>query len=414
MVLNGESPATNLREHTAELGGGAAIGNISSFGVDAADELYLVSHTLGRVFRIVAPGPLAVLDGAFSSPAGLDIFGWAIDRRSANDAGVDAVHVYAYPNPGSGAPPVFLGAPVSPFASRSDVAAVFGAQFQQSGFQFRSGQWVPPGPALVVAHAHSSVTGLFETYATRSVNVVPRRQRISWFDQFPGGSQTLPLSISGWAIDAGVATAPPEYGTGVGPVFVDVFTSGGAFVQTVPASAGLPRPDIASAFGSRYQSSGFSVSLLDLLPGTYSARARFWMVAAQDYDFAFHPSIGSFTVAPGPMLRIEAPTSSTVGSTFVISGWALDLRATSGSGVNTVHIYAYPNPGSGAAPFFLGVATPVSRPDVGAFFGSNFTNSGYRLTAAGLSPSTYDIVVFARSTITMTFAINRAVRVTVQ
>jgi hypothetical protein len=414
MVLNGESPATDLREHTSELGGSIAIGNISSFGLDAAGELYLVSHNLGRVFRIFAAGAVAVLDGAFSSTAGIDIFGWAIDRRSATNSGVDAVHVYAYPNPGSGAPPVFLGAPSSPFASRTDVAAVFGAQFQLSGFQFRSSQWVPPGPALVVAHAHSSVTGLFETYATRSVNVVPRRQRISWFDQYPSGSQTLPLTISGWAIDAGVATAPPEYGTGIGPVFVDVYTTGGAFVQTVPTSFGLPRPDIASAFGSRYQNSGFSVSLQDLLPGTYTARARYWMVAAQDYDVAFHPSISSFTVAAGPMLRIEAPASSTVGSTFVISGWALDLRATNGSGVNTVHIYAYPNPGSGAPPYFLGVATPVARPDVGAFFGSNFTNSGYQLTAAGLSPSTYDIVVFARSTITMTFAINRVVRVTVQ
>jgi hypothetical protein len=244
--------------------------------------------------------------------------------------------------------------------------------------------------------------------------VVPRRQRISWFDQYPSGSQTLPLTISGWAIDAGVATAPPEYGTGVGPVFVDVYTTGGAFVQTVPANFGLSRPDIATAFGARYQSAGFSVGLQDLLPGTYTARARFWMVAAQDYDVAFHPSISSFTVAPGPMLRIESPAGSTVGSTFEISGWALDLRATSGSGVNAVHVYAYPNPGSGAAPFFLGAATPVSRSDVGAFFGANFTTSGYRLTAAGLSPSTYDIVVFARSSITMTFVINRVVRVTVQ
>src|SRR5262249_9813353 len=44
--------ASHLIEHTAELGGSGAIGNISSCGVDLDGELYVVSHSLGRIFRL--------------------------------------------------------------------------------------------------------------------------------------------------------------------------------------------------------------------------------------------------------------------------------------------------------------------------------------------------------------------------
>ena len=46
--------ASDRRDHTAELGGSAVLGNISSFGVDADGELYVVNHS-GRIVRIIAP-----------------------------------------------------------------------------------------------------------------------------------------------------------------------------------------------------------------------------------------------------------------------------------------------------------------------------------------------------------------------
>lgn len=52
----GEARASDLMEHTAELGG-ADLGTISSFGVDADGELYIVSLSRGVVFSIT--GPLA-------------------------------------------------------------------------------------------------------------------------------------------------------------------------------------------------------------------------------------------------------------------------------------------------------------------------------------------------------------------
>ena len=115
-------------------------------------------------------------------------------------------------------------------------------------------------------------------------------------------------------------------------------------------------------------------------------------------------------------MPVETPqTSSTVSGTFQVGGWALDLGAPTGTGVDAVHVYAYPNPGSGTPPIFLGVAAlGGSRPDVGAVYGSQFNNSGYNLLAQGLSPGVYQIVVYARSTITGTFNNSRAVVVTVQ
>ena len=48
----GEATASNLTEHTGELGN---VGNVSSFGVDADGELYVVSYSLGSVLKILGP-----------------------------------------------------------------------------------------------------------------------------------------------------------------------------------------------------------------------------------------------------------------------------------------------------------------------------------------------------------------------
>ena len=51
-----DSPrASGLLEHTAELGGAAQIGNVSSFGLDATGELFLVSYSRGMVFKLAGP-----------------------------------------------------------------------------------------------------------------------------------------------------------------------------------------------------------------------------------------------------------------------------------------------------------------------------------------------------------------------
>ena len=94
-----------------------------------------------------------------------------------------------------------------------------------------------------------------------------------------------------------------------------------------------------------------------------------------------------------------------------MAGWALDRAAAAGVGVDAVHVYAHPVAGGG--PIFLGVATHgTARPDVGAVFGGQFTNSGFALTVGSLAPGLYDLVVYARSTVTGVF-FARVVRITI-
>jgi glucose/arabinose dehydrogenase len=53
-AATGEARASGLVEHTADLGG-TRVGNISSFGVDADGELYIVGHTRGNVLKVLGP-----------------------------------------------------------------------------------------------------------------------------------------------------------------------------------------------------------------------------------------------------------------------------------------------------------------------------------------------------------------------
>jgi hypothetical protein len=52
---SGEARVSNLLEHTAELGGASALGNISSFGVDGDGEIYVVSYSTGQILKVIGP-----------------------------------------------------------------------------------------------------------------------------------------------------------------------------------------------------------------------------------------------------------------------------------------------------------------------------------------------------------------------
>jgi glucose/arabinose dehydrogenase len=65
LLLSTSGTASDLREHTADFGGSGEIGNVSSFGVDADGEIYIVSHSRGMIFKILPPVP--------GAPTGLHI-----------------------------------------------------------------------------------------------------------------------------------------------------------------------------------------------------------------------------------------------------------------------------------------------------------------------------------------------------
>ena len=79
--------------------------------------------------------------------------------------------------------------------------------------------------------------------------------------------------------------------------------------------------------------------------------------------------------------------------------------------VDAMHIWAFPS--NGAAPSFPRRGDlRLRRDDVGAAFGSAFTNSGYQLNVSRLASGTTRCGVRAQRTITGTL-INRGVTITV-
>jgi hypothetical protein len=119
--------------------------------------------------------------------------------------------------------------------------------------------------------------------------------------------------------------------------------------------------------------------------------------------------------AAQPQLAIDGPQSgASVTQPFTLGGWAFDPNGSGESaGIDALHVWAYPV-ADYAQPRWVGTA-PFGglRPDVAAAFGPRFIASGYTMSVAGLPPGMYDLVVYAHSTATGTFAVARTVRVNV-
>ncbi len=215
---------------------------------------------------------------------------------------------------------------------------------------------------------------------------------------------TPPFTVSGWAIDA---NAP----TGAGIDAVDVWAqpqNGGAPVLVGVANIGAARLDVASAAGAQFTNSGFSLAGAGLPAGSYTLEA----FARSTVSGTFSVATRQVQVLGGARMIVDAPAQGAVlYQPFTLAGWALDAGAPSGTGIDTVHVWAYPATG---APRFVGAATyGGQRPDVGAMFGSRFTSAGFSLQANGLTPGDYTLAIFARSTMSGGFDLVKTVRVTI-
>jgi hypothetical protein len=177
------------------------------------------------------------------------------------------------------------------------------------------------------------------------------------------------------------------------------------------ANQGGNRPDVASIYGPQFAPSGFHLSVKGLAPGTWTIGVYGWVTAAQGFGIV---SLVVVNVIPAGIVAIDIPGQSTsVGSSFVIGGWAIDPAATSGNGINTIHTWAFP--AYGGTPVFLGVPGHGNRPDITAIFGPQFTNAGYGLAVNGLlAPGDWYLVVYAQSSVSGQFDASGVVVVTVR
>jgi hypothetical protein len=99
-----------------------------------------------------APVPGATVTMPFA------IGGWVLDVSAASGTGIDAVHVWAVPASG---PAVFLGVATLGLP-RADVAAIFGAQFQLSGYSLTAHTILSPGAYTLAVFGHRASTGTFD------------------------------------------------------------------------------------------------------------------------------------------------------------------------------------------------------------------------------------------------------------
>jgi hypothetical protein len=116
----------------------------------------------------------------------------------------------------------------------------------------------------------------------------------------------------------------------------------------------------------------------------------------------------------GAQVEIDTPRAQQqVTQPFLLGGWVADLDAAAGTGIDTVHVWAYP--AAGGPPVFLGTpALGGIRPDVAAVHGDQFRAAGFNLAVQALAPGTYDLAVFPWSNVTNAFAPPKTVRVTVE
>jgi hypothetical protein len=345
------------------------------------------------------PAPGVVVGRSFT------LQGWAADVGSSVDIGVDAVHGWAFPHAGGAA--VFLGVGAVS-VPRPDIAAIFGPNFVNSGYSFNSAT-LPPGAYSIVVYPHSSLSGQFETGTVSDITVAGSLPQTRLDIPSDGASVSTRFSVGGWAIDR---AAPVSTDAGVDVVHVWAFSSTGTstFVAAIPVNR--PRTDIAGLYGSQFLNAGYQLDGVLLPPGVYQIVAYGHSTVSGTFDASNAAAVTIAAPTPHPVMALDTPTAgATIAGQFAVAGWAADLGASSGTGTDAVHVWAFPT--NGSAPIFLGVATyGGSRPDVGAIYGAAFTNSGYSLVAVFVPPGNYNLAVYAHSTVSLTF--NQVKAVTIQ
>jgi hypothetical protein len=143
----------------------------------------------------------------------------------------------------------------------------------------------------------------------------------------------------------------------------------------------------------------------------------------RDYDLAFVRRAGGRLVRQDVRIVLNPKGSNRVGPQVIVditgpivAGWAADLDSPDDTGIDGLHVWAYPVQASGTAqPIFVDVAAyGGARPDVAAVYGDRFLHSGYGVAVKNLAPGTYDLALFAWSTVKHDFLPAKVVRVEVK
>jgi hypothetical protein len=353
----------------------------------------------------VTSTPLLAVDGPGASvPPVFDVGGWAVDLGAADgEVGMDAIHVYAVDGGGA----TFLGA-TTVSRPRPDVAAVLGSQFADSGYRLTSPP-LPLGAYTLVVYAHSTVADAWISQARAITVRAPRDPVLNVDTPLDGATVGAHVVVAGWAADL---DALQTKGVGVDAVHIWAIDANGTGTFLGATAPGSARPDVANAFGPQFRDSGFAVTVTAPPPGAYTLV----VYAHSAVSGQWSGQTRAITVRPPglPAMNVDTPAEgATATQPFILAGWAVDLDAASGPGVDVLHVWAI-DPTTGNGTFVGATTTGGQRDDVGAAFGSQFATAGFNLSVFGLAPGTYQLIVYAHSTVTDTFSQARVVAVTIQ
>lgn len=218
-----------------------------------------------------------------------------------------------------------------------------------------------------------------------------------------GATLNQPVILRGWAIDRDHTQTEDRFGDGVDIVQAYAYpASGGAPIFLGTATVEI-RNDVRNVYGFKYGHSGFTLNVRGLAAGTYtlvvyarSARTGVFDARTVTVTLTSNSASAGFIEAPRDGDEVTQP--------FLLAGWAADLNRTSGTGVDAVHVYAYP--ASGAPPIFVGAAQygVWPRQDVANYFNdSSLRPSGFIMLVNGLAIGRYTMVAYAHSTVTGEF-----------
>jgi hypothetical protein len=194
------------------------------------------------------------------------------------------------------------------------------------------------------------------------------------------------VQVSGWAIDQAAASGP-------GVDRVQVYVDG---VYRGDATYGLSRTDLAAQYGPSFLRSGYQyqVAVAGLAPGSHIVEVRAHSSSGASASYLRGLRVIAVPTYPAGSLDWPADNLSVSGS-VAVNGWALDMGAPSGSGVDRVQVFidgVYANDAT------YGLA----RGDIAAGYGARFGGSGFagQVSLAGLAPGPHVIEARARSVVT--------------
>ena len=149
--------------------------------------------------------------------------------------------------------------------------------------------------------------------------------------------------------------------------------------------------------------------------------AKDWLITfGANYTAISTQVIRTSAAEGGPVSNVtttlESPTNDAIvrpSDTITVSGWSIDRAATSGTGIDAVHVWAQPSSGPAVALGIVSGAGFTARPDISGLFGAQFANSGFSVSTSGLAPGTYTLLAYPHSSVTGNFGAPKSVSITV-